>query len=93
MCSIKAYEIKHKIINEYSSSGGGRPLSYNSTKYVLLSFDLTPNYIYSWLKSLKDNHPHRTTMNCGEIYDLFKNVIFAITKPKPDYYKNKIQLL
>ena len=50
MCSIEAHEREHKYINDEVSIRGGRPLPYNSTKYVLILFGLTLKFIYICLK-------------------------------------------
>ena len=43
MCSIEDNERYHKSIYDEKGSGGSIPLSYNSTKYTLISFGLTIN--------------------------------------------------
>ena len=53
MCSIEAHEVYHPTINYDSSSGGGRPLTFNSKKDVVVSLGLTLNSVDSWLKPLK----------------------------------------
>ena len=50
MCSIEAHKRYQKSINDDKSSDGDRPLPYNSTKHVLLSFVLTINFIENWFK-------------------------------------------
>ena len=40
MCLIEAHEREQKYINDEASSGGGRPLLLNSTKYDLISHQL-----------------------------------------------------
>ena len=50
MCPIDAHNREHPTINHDVSSGDGRPLPYDSTKYFLVSFDLTLNFIDSCIK-------------------------------------------
>ena len=64
MCSIEDHYIESPTINGDASSGGDRPLPYNSTKYVLVSFGLTLNLTGSCFKLLKENFPCQTTMYC-----------------------------
>ena len=49
MCSIEVYYIISPTINDDSSSGGGRPLLYESTIDVLVSLGLTLKFFYSWV--------------------------------------------
>ena len=64
MCLIEAHEREQKYINDEASSGGGRPLLLNSTKYDLISFGLTLKFTKSWLKSFNTNYLRQTTMYC-----------------------------
>ena len=50
MCSIEDHEIYHRYINDEASSGGGIPLTFNSTIYYLISFGITLNFIDGWIK-------------------------------------------
>ena len=45
MCSIESHEIYHSTVNYYASSGGGIPLTPDSSKSELVSFGLTINFI------------------------------------------------
>ena len=64
MFSIEGNERYHKSINYYSSSGGGIPPPYNSTKYALISFDITLDFIAILIKSFKTNSLCWRTMYC-----------------------------
>ena len=50
MYSIDVHDKMRPTGNDYSSSGGDRPLPYKSTVDVILSLVLTMNSIYSWLQ-------------------------------------------
>ena len=47
---------KHKYVNYETSSGGDRPLPYNSPDEALKSLGLTLNFFESWLKSFNTNY-------------------------------------
>ena len=55
-CSIGDNKIEHTFINDEASSNGGIPMPYNSTKYYLISFVITLNFVESLLKSFKTNY-------------------------------------
>ena len=78
MCPIEAHDREHPTINYDTSSGGGIPLTSNSTKDVLVSFGLTLNFIDSWLKSPKEKYLPQTTIYCEEMCELFKNITVTI---------------
>ena len=56
MCSIEAHEREQKYVNYEASIGGGRPLTYNSTRYSLIPSGLTLKFIHSCLKPFKTNY-------------------------------------
>ena len=72
MCPIEAHDREHPTINYDTSSGGGIPLTSNSTKDVLVSFGLPLNPIYIWIKSFKTIYLHQTIIYYEYMHDLFK---------------------
>ena len=50
MVSIESLDRFHPTIDDYESSGGGIPLTYNPTKYALVSLGITLNFVEIWLK-------------------------------------------
>ena len=63
MCSIDAYEIEHQLYScDDGSSGGGFPLSTNSTIEALVLLGATIDFIGYWLKSLEHNFLERCNL-------------------------------
>ena len=53
MFPVKLYEKFYAESSYYTSSGGGKPFTYGSTKYTLKSPCNTINFIGEWLQTLK----------------------------------------
>ena len=63
----------------------------NSTKYDLITFGITLNFIDIFLKPFITSYLHQTKMYCKEMHEMFKKT--PVTLLEPDGYKNKRQLL
>ena len=62
MCSIDVHEKINPLEHDDGSSGGGYPLSPNSTTYALYSLIVTIYFIGCWLKVLEHNFLERCYM-------------------------------
>ena len=87
MCQIEAYDRLNPKGNDDASSGGYRPLTYGSTKDVLVSLDLTLKLIDSWIKSFNKNYIQGTMIYSDKDSGLFKNTLVTIPEPKPENWK------
>ena len=88
MCSIESFDILHTTWNVSESCGVCRPLSYGSTADVSVSFEITMNFVDSWIQSLKKNHIHWTTIYSDKMSEFYKNTPVTIPEPKTYDCKN-----
>ena len=93
MWPIEAHGRQNPTVNYDASSGGGRPLTLDSTEYALVSLGLTLKCMDSWLQSFKKNYLCRTTIFCDQRSESFKKIPVTILEHKPDDFKNKRQLM
>ena len=79
-----------QLKNYDRSSSGVRLLL---TQGVLLSIDITINFIVSWLQSFNKNYLHITRMYCEQMSALSKKIPITIPACKTDYHKKKGYIL
>ena len=89
MCSIESHDRIHPTVNYYTSSGGGRPILFESTIYVLVSFGIALNLISNWLQYFRKPYLWRTALYGDKMSELFKIISVTIPELNPDNQKNK----